>query len=135
MMRFATPIWGAVRVCVSVLAGVRAASAATIAVPAGGDFQAALNAARPGDVITLAPGATYVGNFVLPNKGAVTEFITIRSAAPDSVLPGVGVRITPAYAAQLPKIRSSNNMSALRTATATNHWKLQFLEFQANVNG
>ncbi len=36
-----------------------------------------------GDVITLAPGATYVGNFVLPNKGAIDDYITIRSAAPD----------------------------------------------------
>jgi len=35
--------------------------------------QAAINAAQPGDVITLAAGATYVGNFVLTNKGAVTQ--------------------------------------------------------------
>ncbi len=41
-----------------------ASHAATIAVPAGGDFQAALDAAQPGDVITLEPGATYTGNFV-----------------------------------------------------------------------
>ena len=41
--------------------------------------------------------------------------------------------MTPAYAAQLPKIRSANSMSALQTATAANHWKLMFLEFQANV--
>ena len=46
-----------------------AAHAATISVPAGGDLQAALDAAKPGDVITLEPGATYVGNFVLTNKG------------------------------------------------------------------
>ncbi|WP_284352799.1 ricin-type beta-trefoil lectin domain protein, partial [Roseisolibacter agri] len=41
-----------------------------IAVPAGGDLQAALDAAQPGDVITLANGATYAGNFVLPSKPA-----------------------------------------------------------------
>jgi len=35
--------------------------------------QAPINAAQPGDVITLAAGATYVGNFVLTNKGAVTQ--------------------------------------------------------------
>src|SRR5206468_1119597 len=73
--------------------------------------------------------------FVLPNKGAVSDYITIRSAGPDAALPASGVRMTPSYAAFLPKIRSSNNMSALSTATAANHWKLLFLEFQANVGG
>jgi hypothetical protein len=116
---------------------VRAASAhaATIAVPAGGNLQAALNAAAAGDVITLAPGATYIGNFVLPNKGAIGDYITIRSAASDDLLPPAGVRVTPAYAAQLPKIRSSNNISALRTSGPTNHWKLVALEFQPNQGG
>ena len=46
-----------------------------------------------------------------------------------------GMRMTPAYAALLPKIKSSNSMSALQTATAANHWKLLFLEFQANSGG
>ncbi|HVG20884.1 MAG TPA: hypothetical protein VNI02_17685, partial [Blastocatellia bacterium] len=43
----------------------------TITVPAGGDFQAALNGARPGDTIVLQAGATYITSsdgFVLPNK-------------------------------------------------------------------
>src|SRR5882672_3851795 len=90
-----------------------AARAATIVVPAGGDLQAALDNAQPGDVIALAPNATYVGNFVLPNKGAITGYITIRSAAPDASLPPAGVRISPADSAQLPKIRSANSASAL----------------------
>ena len=81
----------------------------------------------------LAPGATYVGNFVLPNKGALSDYITIRSAAPDAALPRPACASRRPYAAQLPKIRSSNNMSALRTAAAANHWKLMFLEFQANL--
>src|SRR5438876_10664025 len=45
-----------------------APSGQIIAVPAGGDFQAALNAAQPGDVITLQAGATFTGPFTLPNK-------------------------------------------------------------------
>src|SRR5580765_8350931 len=101
-MGFRIPSWA---MCVVYFLAATAAHAATIAVPAGGDLQAALNAAMPGDVITLEPGATYTGNFVLPNKGALTDFITIRSAAPDSQLPGPGVRMTPAYASLLPKIR------------------------------
>ena len=31
-----------------------------------GDLQKAIDSAKPGDVITLAPGAVYIGNFVLP---------------------------------------------------------------------
>ena len=134
-MRFRTPHWGATYAMVCLLSSASAAGAATIAVPAGGDFQAALNAAKAGDVITLAPGATYTGNFVLPNKGVLTDYITIRSAAADSDLPGAGIRLTPAYAAMLPKIKSSNTIAALRTAVAANHYRLMFLEFPGNVNG
>jgi hypothetical protein len=134
-MRCQTVCWGVVCASIGMLATVSAANAATIAVPAGGDLQGALNAAQAGDVITLAPGATYVGNFVLPNKGALTAYITIRSAAADALLPPAGVRVTPADAARLPKIRSSNTSSALRTAASTNHWKLVNLEFQANQAG
>jgi Putative Ig domain len=134
-MRFPSPYKLVVYAAVGVFAGTAPARAATIAVPAGGDLQAALNAAQPGDVITLAAGATYVGNFVLPNKGAVNDYITIRSSASDAVLPPAGVRITPASAQWLPKIRSSNTMSALRTATGANHWKLVALEFKANQGG
>jgi hypothetical protein len=137
-MRSRPPIWGAAVVCTLMmplaLGGV-SASAAIITVPAGGDLQAALNAAKPGNVIMLAPGATYLGNFVLPNKGAITQPITIRSSAADASLPPAGVRMTPAYAAMLPKIKSPNSVSALRTASAANHWTLMFLEFQANQNG
>ena len=86
-------------------------------------------------MITLEPNATYSGNFVLPNTGAANDYITIRSAAPDAALPGAGIRMTPAYAALLPKIKSPNNMSALQTATAANHWKLMFLEFLSNKDG
>jgi hypothetical protein len=131
-MRFPIRAW--VIAVVFGLSGM-AADAATIAVPAGGDLQAALDAARPGDVITLEPNATYTGNFVLPNKGDVSDYITVRSAALDAVLPDSGVRITPAYAAQLPKLKSPNTTPALQTAPGANHYKLMFLEFQANLNG
>src|SRR6266436_490592 len=61
-------------------------SGRTIAVGAGGDFQAALKAAQPGDVITLAPGAVYSGNFSLPKK-AGNGWIVVRSGASDDKLP------------------------------------------------
>jgi hypothetical protein len=135
MMRIRTPYWGLVSAFVCLLANASLASAATIAVPAGGKLQDAIDAAQPGDVITLEPGATYVGSFVLRDKGAINDYITIRSAAPDASLPPAGTRITPAYAALLPKIKSTTSTSAIRTAIGANHWKLQFLEFQANFAG
>jgi hypothetical protein len=108
----------------------------SIMVSAGGDFQAAINAAKPGDTILLQAGATFTGNFVLPLKsGSSTSYITIRSSASDGALPASGSRMTPAYAAQLPKIKSSNTMPALITAAGAHHYRLQFLEFRGNEKG
>ena len=117
----------AVCACVLVLAGIRTAAAATINVPAGGNLQAALDAAAPGDTIQLAAGAVFTGNFLLRAKGG-SAVITIRSATPDSALPPDGTRITPAYAGVLAKIRSDRNGAAIRTAPDADNWRLQFLE-------
>lgn len=84
----------------------------TIVVPAGGDFQAALNAASRGDVIELAAGATFTGNFVLPQKTG-TGWITIRTA---TSLPPEGTRITPGAASSFAKVITPNAMPAIRTA-------------------
>src|SRR5262245_44705360 len=40
----------------------------TIAVSGGGNLQSALDQAQPGDLILLQAGASFTGNFVLPNK-------------------------------------------------------------------
>lgn len=117
-----------------ILATAGSARAATITVNAGGDLQAALNSAVAGDVILLQAGATFTGNFTLPNKSG-TSYITLRSSAADTSLPAAGARITPAYASLLPKLKSPNTASALKTATGAHHWRLQFLEFQANSGG
>jgi hypothetical protein len=98
------------------------ASAATINVPAGGDLQAAINAAQPGDVITLAPGARYQGPFRLPaNSG--TSYVTIRTSAPDSALPGAGVRIDPSYFANLPKLVAPAGGQVVYTAMGAHHFR------------
>ena len=117
----------ALGVClIGLCAAARTTSAGTLSVNAGDDLQAALNAAQPGDTILLQPGATFTGNFVLPAKWG-SSYITIRSAADDSLLPGPGARMTPAFAAQLPKIRADRG-PALATATGATYWRLQFLE-------
>ncbi|MBZ5559207.1 MAG: hypothetical protein LAO77_18195 [Acidobacteriia bacterium] len=104
-----------------------APTGATIAVAAGQDFQAALNAAQPGDQITLQAGAVYTGPFTLPAKSG-SGWITIRTSAPDSSLPPYGTRITPAYAGVLPKIVSSSTSPAIMTAPGAHNYRFVGVE-------
>ena len=106
-------------------------SGAVISVPADGNLQAALDRARPGDVILLKAGATYTGNFVLPAKDGAKP-ILLRTSAFDRRLPLEGGRIDPAFADLLPKLKSPNNDPALRTAPGASHWRLTLLEFVGN---
>jgi hypothetical protein len=109
-------------------------SGTTWTVPAGGDLQAAINGAQPGDTIVLQAGATFTGNFVLPVKSG-NAFITIRSSAADASLPGPNTRINPSYAGLLPKIKSANTEPALRTLPGAHHYRLMFLEFPPTYQG
>jgi hypothetical protein len=100
----------------------------TIAVRAGADLQAAIDQARPGDVLMLEAGATFIGNFVLPAKGG-TRPITIRSSTDDRRLPGPIERISPDHAPLLAKLTSGNSGPALRTAPGASHWRILAVEF------
>lgn len=114
-----------------------AAGAKLIAVAATGDLQQALDAAQPGDVIELAAGATYVGNFVLPNKSTgSTSWIVIRPAIAAASLPPEGTRMTPQLAAvlRLPKVLSPNSQPAFRTAATAHHYRIVALEISV-MNG
>jgi Right handed beta helix region len=97
-------------------------------VRSGGDLQAALSAAQPGDEIVLEAGTRFVGGFTLPAKpfGAL---ITIRSSAtlPDR-------RLTPADASLLPIIASGSGGPAL-TGVGASQWKLDGLRFESNSGG
>jgi len=104
-----------------------APSGRTIAVPAGGDFQAALASAQPGDVIALAAGATFKGPFVLPDKPGA-GWITVRTSAPDSALPPPGARINPSYARALPKIVAPGP-PAIETASGAHQYRFIGVEF------
>src|SRR5690242_4106747 len=58
--------------------------------------QAAIDAAVPGDVSLLRAGQTYQEHLVLRAKSSsATEYITIRSDASDSGLPGTDQRLIP----------------------------------------
>jgi hypothetical protein len=98
----------------------------TWTVPAGGDFQAALNNAHPGDVIVLQAGAKYYGNFTLPYKTG-TGWIYIESSALAS-LPAPGTRVTPAQASLMPQIIDTTGNPAIQTATAAHNYRLVGLE-------
>lgn len=117
-------------ICVSVCLLTTAASGttATLTVNAGGDLQAALNAAQPGDEIVLAAGARFVGAFQLPPKPS-GPVITIRSSA---ALPNR--RITPNDAPLMPIIASGQVDSAL-TASNTANWRLDGIRFESNTYG
>ena len=109
-------------------------SAATHNVPAGGDLQAALNAAQPGDVVVLAAGATYSGNYKLPVKNG-DSYIVVRTGGNARSLPSPGTRISPAHAQALARIQSPNTSPALVTMAGAHHWRIELVEFGANVNG
>ena len=102
-------------------------------VPSGGDLQAALSRAKPGDTVLLARDGQYVGNFVLPaHKGDDDRVITVRTEG-DSDFPAEGERMTPAAAAHLAKLRSPNASPVLRTAATARGWRIQLIELQATA--
>lgn len=113
-----------------VVAGLLSSGEATcriIPVPGGGDFQAALDEAQSGDIITLEAGATFTGPFVLPVK-AGSGWIGVRTSAPDSSLPMAGRRIDPSYAPRLPKLAAPNSLPALQAAARAHHYWFRGVE-------
>jgi hypothetical protein len=105
-----------------------------VTVNAGGDLQSAIDNAQPGDTIVLQAGATFIGNFVLPDKPGST-YVTITSSGDRSRLPGDDTRIDPSYSPLLAKIKSPNSGPAIATAPFAHHYQLQLLEFLPNFQG
>ncbi|MFP5261812.1 MAG: hypothetical protein ACLGJB_07895, partial [Blastocatellia bacterium] len=99
-----------------------------IEVAAGGDLQAALDSARPGDVISLEAGAVFTGNFILPNKRG-EGWITIRSSTDDANLPPEEHRITPEHSAVMPRLETPNTQPVISTEAGAHHYRLIAVEF------
>ncbi|MGH2985712.1 MAG: hypothetical protein ACRDLO_03360 [Solirubrobacterales bacterium] len=97
-----------------------------IRVHAGEDLQAALDAAQPGDQVLLTPGATYTGNFVLPNK-AGEGTIVVRPRR----LVGLpeGERTGPQDAGAMARILTPNSSGAVTTAPGAHDWRFIGIEF------
>ncbi|MBA2620623.1 MAG: hypothetical protein H0U87_05425, partial [Acidobacteria bacterium] len=110
-------------------------SANIINVKAGGNLQAALERATPGDTIKLEAGASFVGNFNLPLKTG-GEFITIRTSAADEKLAPAGARIELAKSvAFLPKISSPNADATITAVNGAHHYRFVGVEFGATRGG
>jgi hypothetical protein len=97
-------------------------------IASGDDLQAALNAAKPGDVLSLQAGATFTGNFTLPAKPG-SEWIIIRTSASDNSLPPSGVRVTPDKSNLMPKIITPNGQPALTAGDGAHHFRFIGIEF------
>jgi hypothetical protein len=98
----------------------------SIRVRAGGDFQAALDLAQPGDAILLDAGAVFRGNFTLPRKSQA-GWIIIQSSS--GALPPPGTRISPAFAAAMPKLISPNGAPVILTAPGAKGYRFVGIEF------
>jgi len=99
----------------------------TIPVVAGGSLQAALDAAGPGDVITLQAGATFTGPVTLPSK-KIDGWIVVRTSTTDAALPPPGTRIDPSHAPLLAKLVANAGDSAIVAAEGSNHVRLVGIE-------
>lgn len=103
-----------------------------INVPAGGDLQAVINSAQPGDRIVLEAGAEYdapdpsTGEAILlVSKPASTTWITITSSQAHLLPEG---RVSPANSAHMTKIVALGPQGAFETRANSQRWKLVGLE-------
>src|SRR5688572_11489803 len=100
--------------------------ARTVHVPAGRSLQAALDKARPGDLITLEPGATYHGPFRLPRIDG-NGWIVVTSKVADDHLPNAGERVAPEHWVRMPKLVSAS-APVIDAAPGAHHFRLLGLE-------
>jgi len=104
-------------------------------------LQAALNnihtdrGDRNGEMILLASGTTFTGNYTLPAYSmAAGKWVIVRTNTADSNLPGQGVRITPTYSSILAKVFSGNSTAVFQTANNANHYWLMGVEMGVSAS-
>ncbi|MEP7384422.1 MAG: hypothetical protein ABI910_22290 [Gemmatimonadota bacterium] len=96
----------------------------------GANLQGALDKAKGGDVLCLAPGGSYVGNFTLPARSD-TGWVVVRTNVQASDVAQAGTRIRPTRSAPLAKlIAKSTDLSgsAVRAGPGARRWYLVLLE-------
>ena len=92
-------------------------------VKAGENLQAALDAAAPGDHITLDPGGTYKGPFRLLRKTG-DQWIVITTAGQ---LPPRGRRVGPSDVAQMPRLVAEGDF-VIQTMPGAHHYRFVGVE-------
>lgn len=113
---------------VNVAIPVQTQSGIKISVKAGGNLQAALDQARPGDTVELQAGATFTapsGGFILRPKNG-TSWITIQSSAMANLAPGR--RVTPLDARYMARIVQPGSGVAITLQQTASYYRLQGLE-------
>lgn len=98
----------------------------TVAIGPSGDLQAALDGARPGDVIELEPGAVYRGPFVLRAKTG-DEWVVVRTAG--TSLPPAGQRVSPAHAKSMAVLEAPHG-PVVEAEAGAHHVRLVGLEIR-----
>ena len=98
------------------------------------DFQQALDEAKLGDVIELAAGTEYVGNFKLPNKTEGDGWIYIITSEYDR-LPPPGVRVDPVKHAQyMPKLVTPNVSAAIENRISAHHYRFVGIDISTSFD-
>ncbi len=100
----------------------------TISVNNGGNLQAAINNAQPGDTIVLQAGATFTGNFTLPAKSNPNNKWIVIKTSQENNLPPQGERVKPAHSQYMPKIVTSNVSPAIDAAQGANYYRFIGIE-------
>jgi biofilm PGA synthesis N-glycosyltransferase PgaC len=96
-----------------------------INVNAGGNLQAAIDDAQPGDVIALDPAGEYRGPFRLPRKDG-DGWIVITTAAA-SKLPRPGSRVGPEHTSLMPRLRGLGRF-VITAAPGAHYYRLVGLD-------
>jgi hypothetical protein len=112
---------------------LKASPGRTWTVPAGGDLQAALDEAQPGDEIVLAAGAQYRGPFMLPNKKHGSGWIIIRSSGVNKDFPPQGSRVVPADAGKMATLVSRDSV-VIFAEKAAHHFRFIGIEIKPDQN-
>ena len=92
------------------------------------DLQSAIDAATPGDVIALPPGAVFKGAVTLRKK-AGDAWVTIRTSTPDDVFPAAGTRVSPSDARLMPVIEADAD-NAIRAEPGAHHYRFIGIEIR-----
>ena len=108
------------------------APARTRPLRSGQDLQAAIDAARAGDVITLESGARFEGPFRLRNRRD-DGWVTIRAERDTPGVPAPGQRMSPHASRRLP-VLTSRSGAVLQADAGAHHYRLIGLEI-APANG